>query len=131
MDNKFHNDNEKDHHGAVVAEKEIFEGAQIATSKEHDLTLRQGLKAYKKAIMWSVLLSSAVIMEGYDTILVSCGFHEERRNADMLTYRRLGHTSDSLRSTILSATRLSMVSPPSQPRGKQQVRSTCALSANS
>ena len=56
-----------DHH---VSEKEINEDARVATTKEHDLTLRQGLRAYRKAIMWSVLLSSAVIMEGYDTILV-------------------------------------------------------------
>ena len=44
---------------------------QKATSKEHELTVRQGLKAYPKAIAWSVLLSTAVVMEGYDTILVS------------------------------------------------------------
>lgn len=56
-----------DHH---VTEKEITEDARLATTKEHELTLRQGLRAYKKAIMWSILLSSAVIMEGYDTILV-------------------------------------------------------------
>ena len=49
----------------------ITEEARIATAKEHGLTVRQGLKAYPKAIMWSILLSSAVIMEGYDTILVS------------------------------------------------------------
>lgn len=44
--------------------------ARTATSKEHNLTVRQGFKAYPSAIMWSILLSSAVIMEGYDTILV-------------------------------------------------------------
>ncbi|CAD6570669.1 MAG: hypothetical protein TREMPRED_005948 [Tremellales sp. Tagirdzhanova-0007] len=43
---------------------------QKATSKEHELTVRQGLKAYPKAIAWSVLLSTAVVMEGYDTILI-------------------------------------------------------------
>jgi len=53
-----------------VTEKEISEDARLATTKEHQLSLRQGLRAYRKAIMWSILLSSAVIMEGYDTILV-------------------------------------------------------------
>ena len=48
----------------------VTEEARLATSKEHHLTVRQGLKAYRKAIGWSILLSSAVIMEGYDTILV-------------------------------------------------------------
>jgi len=46
------------------------EDAQIATDKEHNLTLVEALRAYPKAIGWSILLSSAVIMEGYDTILV-------------------------------------------------------------
>ncbi|ORY23125.1 MFS maltose permease MalP [Naematelia encephala] len=48
----------------------MVDDAIVATSKEHSLTLRQGLKAYRKAIGWSILLSSAVIMEGYDTILI-------------------------------------------------------------
>ena len=44
--------------------------ARQATAKEHKLGVLQGLKPYRKAIGWSVLLSMAVIMEGYDTILV-------------------------------------------------------------
>lgn len=50
--------------------EEITGDARQAITKEHELSLGQGLKAYRKAIMWSILLSSAVIMEGYDTILV-------------------------------------------------------------
>lgn len=45
--------------------------AATATTKEHSLTLVQAIRAYPRAIMWSLLLSSAVIMEGYDTLLVS------------------------------------------------------------
>lgn len=52
------------------ADKIEFADAQAATAKEHSLTLSQALKAYPKAIMWSILLSSAVVMEGYDTLLV-------------------------------------------------------------
>lgn len=37
---------------------------------EHDMTLRQCLNRYPKAIMWSVLFSLTLIMEGYSTILV-------------------------------------------------------------
>lgn len=51
-------------------EKVEFAEAQAATAKEHNLTLPQALKAYPKAIAWSILLSSAVVMEGYDTLLV-------------------------------------------------------------
>ena len=60
-------DDTKHHEGDKIE----FADAQAASAKEHNLTLGQALKAYPKAIMWSILLSSAVIMEGYDTLLVS------------------------------------------------------------
>jgi len=49
-------------------EVEFVHEANAATQKEHDMTLGRALKAYPKAIMWSVLLSFAVVMEGYDTV---------------------------------------------------------------
>ena len=33
--------------------------------QEHQMTLMQGIKGYPGAIIWSVLLSTAIIMEGY------------------------------------------------------------------
>jgi len=57
-------------HAGIAKIKDVNEEATMATLKEHRLTVRHGLKAYSKAIGWSILLSSAVIMEGYDTILV-------------------------------------------------------------
>src|SRR5689334_90480 len=44
--------------------------AQTATAKEHSMSLWQGLKLYPKAIGWSILLSTAIIMEGYDVVLM-------------------------------------------------------------
>ena len=60
------------HDSSETARAELVsvEDAKAATAKEHSMTVRQGLRAYPRAIMWSILLSSAVIMEGYDTILV-------------------------------------------------------------
>jgi len=49
-------------------EVEFVHEANAATQKEHEMTLGRALKAYPKAIMWSVLLSFAVVMEGYDTV---------------------------------------------------------------
>ena len=34
------------------------------------MPFRQAVRLYKKGIGWSVLLSAAIIMEGYDTILL-------------------------------------------------------------
>lgn len=44
--------------------------ASQATEEEHNLTLLQGLKKYPKACFWSIALSSAIIMEGYDIVLI-------------------------------------------------------------
>ena len=44
--------------------------AQDATDNEHNLTIRDSLKLYPKAIMFSLAFSTAVIMEGYDLALI-------------------------------------------------------------
>jgi SP family general alpha glucoside:H+ symporter-like MFS transporter len=101
-----------------ISEKEVTEEARLATSKEHNLSVRQGIKAYKKAIGWSILLSSAVIMEGYDTILVGLTSHHASTSA--LT-SRLDLIWGSDRSTTLLVIRLLMASPRSLHHGRVQV----------
>lgn len=44
--------------------------AQIAVEREKATTFLQSLKIYPAAIGWSVLLSTAIIMEGYDMKLI-------------------------------------------------------------
>ncbi|KAK9258192.1 general substrate transporter [Lipomyces tetrasporus] len=44
--------------------------AKHASDAEHSMTLARGLRLYPKAIGWSVLLSSALVMEGYDLALL-------------------------------------------------------------
>lgn len=44
--------------------------AQNAAKQEREITFRKSLKLYPAAIGWSVLLSTAVIMEGYDMKLI-------------------------------------------------------------
>jgi SP family general alpha glucoside:H+ symporter-like MFS transporter len=43
----------------------LIQDARIATRNEHEMSLLEGIKLYPKAIGWSVLLSTAIIMEGY------------------------------------------------------------------
>jgi hypothetical protein len=45
--------------------------ANLASQKEHRMTLLQALHLYPKAIIWSALLSLAIVMEGYDTALIN------------------------------------------------------------
>ncbi|KAB5545749.1 general substrate transporter [Coniochaeta sp. 2T2.1] len=49
----------------------MIQNARSATEKEHKMTLWQGIKLYPKAIGWSVLISSTIIMEGYDVCLIN------------------------------------------------------------
>ncbi|KAF2871601.1 hypothetical protein BDV95DRAFT_628754 [Massariosphaeria phaeospora] len=44
--------------------------AAAANRAEQSMTLREGIRLYPKAIMWSVLLSTALVMEGFDTVLL-------------------------------------------------------------
>lgn len=104
-------------HDGVVGHKVLeVEEARAAIAKEHNLTLRQGLKAYPKAIMWSLLLSSAVIMEGYDTILVSA-WTVGKVQAE-IDDGRLGRTWGSHRSMRPLATKSSTAPLPLLPRGR-------------
>ena len=50
---------------------EISDNAAHAAAVERDQTFWQAVKMYPKAIGWSVLLSTAIVMEGYDTLLLS------------------------------------------------------------
>lgn len=51
--------------------EKVIENAKAATSKEQSMTLLQGIKLYPKAVMWSVLISTCIAMEGYDISLVN------------------------------------------------------------
>jgi Sugar (and other) transporter len=49
----------------------LSEDAAKATRAEHSMTLAQGLRTYPKAVGWSMLLSTAIVMEGFDIILLN------------------------------------------------------------
>jgi SP family general alpha glucoside:H+ symporter-like MFS transporter len=59
------NFNEKD------AKHTIIDHARAAATKEQNMTLLQGIKLYPKAIFWSILISTCIVMEGYDISLVN------------------------------------------------------------
>jgi hypothetical protein len=45
--------------------------ARAATRAEHKMSFAQGIRLSPKAIAWSILLSCTIIMEGYDTALIT------------------------------------------------------------
>lgn len=53
------------------SEKDLFQGARAATDNERKMTLLQGIRLYPKAVAWSILISTCIVMEGYDVCLLS------------------------------------------------------------
>ena len=45
--------------------------ARVGAENEKHMSLAEAFKLYPKAIGWSVLLSTAIVMEGYDTLLLA------------------------------------------------------------
>ena len=60
--------------------------ARSGTEAEKKLSFRQALKLYPKAVGWSVLLSTAIVMEGYDTLLLANFFALPQFNQKYGTY---------------------------------------------
>lgn len=48
--------------------------AKAATDAEHAMTLPQAFKQYPKAVIWSIIFSTAIAMEGYDKALIGSFF---------------------------------------------------------
>lgn len=59
---------------AGMTSKMLNEDARLATQTEHTTSVWQGIKTYRKAVFWSIIVSSSVIMEGYDTTLIGSFF---------------------------------------------------------
>lgn len=58
------------HHEETVNAKVLASEAKIAADSEHQMSLWEAVKTYPHAIGWSVLLSTTLIMEGYDLALL-------------------------------------------------------------
>ncbi|KAI1283876.1 putative MFS alpha-glucoside transporter [Xylaria sp. FL0933] len=50
---------------------DLIRNARLATEKEHSMSLLQGIRLYPKAIGWSILISTCIVMEGYDVALIN------------------------------------------------------------
>ena len=62
--------NEPGRHSITPDFADVASGAIAGTESEKRLGIIQGFKLYPKAVGWSILLSTAIIMEGYDVTLL-------------------------------------------------------------
>lgn len=51
-------------------QRQVLADAEEATAQEHKLSFFNAVKLYSRAVFWSVVMSSALIMDGYDTKVV-------------------------------------------------------------
>lgn len=68
----------------------VVQGAFAAASKEKQMTLLQGIKLYPKAIFFSVIISTCIVMEGYDVSLIN-NFCTSRASPQFDSNRLLTH----------------------------------------
>jgi SP family general alpha glucoside:H+ symporter-like MFS transporter len=74
------------HHGESIPPEALATEARHAANAEHGMTLWQAIKTYPKAIGWSMLLSSCLIMEGYDLALLGNLYASQTFNAKYGTW---------------------------------------------
>lgn len=56
---------------ATLSDTALNQAALEHSADEHELSVRDAIKAYPMAIVWSLVSATCVIMEGYDTNLLS------------------------------------------------------------
>ncbi|KAM0324682.1 hypothetical protein ACHAQA_008075 [Verticillium albo-atrum] len=55
----------------TLTDKVLNQAALEGTADDHDLTIPEALRVYSKAVGWALVSATCVIMEGYDTNLLS------------------------------------------------------------
>lgn len=49
---------------------DLVRQAQESDEADRKLTIRQAISKYKKAVFWAMFLSTSLVMEGYDLVIV-------------------------------------------------------------
>lgn len=57
--------------GIVHVDTNVAHEAAAATAAEHEMGLFKSLKLYRKACLWSIFLSTCIVMEGFDVVLLN------------------------------------------------------------
>ena len=61
-------------HGAHDVDTVAVVAAAEAAEDEHSMTVAEAFRRYPKAVFWAIAMSLTIVMEGYDTILISSLF---------------------------------------------------------
>ena len=98
---------------------ELIRHAQQADAADKLLTIREALSKYKKAVFWAMFLSTSLIMEGYDLVIVRgflCTMGDTRSDGLIPMYRSIRSTGNhNFRTNLASPTRTQGKRPSLQP----------------
>jgi MFS transporter, SP family, general alpha glucoside:H+ symporter len=56
----------------------LVEHAKESNAADHKLGVCEAIKKYKKAVFWAMILSTTLVMEGYDLVIVSPVFQHKK-----------------------------------------------------
>ncbi|KAF8160277.1 hypothetical protein K438DRAFT_1909944 [Mycena galopus ATCC 62051] len=80
---------------------EVTHDAAQADRVEHTMSIRDAFRTHRKAVFWSMVLSAALIMEGYDVVVIAA-FYEQPA-----FLRRFGVVNPASGELVISAPRQS------------------------
>jgi hypothetical protein len=64
----------KEQLSSISGEYSMSDGTRMAAKAEKDLTILQALKRYRWAVIWSLIATTSIVMEGFDLGLMT-GFY--------------------------------------------------------
>lgn len=76
-----------EHHNLDMTHAEtidLIRHAQESDAADRLLTIRQAVSKYKKAVFWAMFLSTSLVMEGYDLVIVCYLFCVNRNGNNSL-----------------------------------------------
>ncbi|KAF4170046.1 hypothetical protein CNMCM6936_005191 [Aspergillus lentulus] len=76
---------------------ELIRHAQESDAADRLLTVRQALSKYKKAVFWAMFLSTSLIMEGYDLVIITSFYGQSQ------FIERFGEFSDKAGKKVITA----------------------------
>ena len=78
----------------------VTQKARVATEREHQMTLLEGIRLYPKAIGWSMAISLCIAMEAFDLCLLNTfcrsNYHEATSSLLTSTIRRIATISTDI-----------------------------------
>jgi hypothetical protein len=91
--------------------------AQTNADFDSKLTVMEALKKHKKAVFWAMILSTSLVMEGYDLVIVSFPCHHLTTLHQLTPSPRSTRSMVSRNSSEDSGGKSHLGSGPSQPTG--------------